>query len=337
MPTKVSIIVPVYNAEKYLKPCIESVLNQDYKDLELVLVDDGSMDSSPQICQSFSDSRVRYIRKENGGVSSARNIGIDCLSKDSYTTFLDSDDTLPSNAISSLVKALEESAADIAIGSFDYVYGDIKKPHSNRLLPGTYDLKLLLPFFIDDGTLSGFLIGSVCASLYKTDIILSHKIKFDTNIKNNEDGLFNFEFVIKANTLCVISDCVYNYRQYENSSSSKRKREYDFNGLISEKLLQLPWDREANRYNEQMKARNVSLALWDILQYTRYMSLKEGVVFISQKIRSREVREGINYIEFRKLSRYKKIFAYLIKFKQSVMLYIVVKYLYPFLRKRLKR
>lgn len=333
----VTIIIPVYNAAKYLNTCIESVLKQEYMDIQLVLVDDGSTDRSAEICKSYSDSRVIYIGKQNGGVSSARNEGLKYLTGGGYFTFLDADDYLPSNAVSKLVKAVESTGADIAVGSFEFVYTDRTQPHSGRLSKGVYDIKQLLPSFIDDGTLSGFLIGSVCGTIYKTDIVLENQIAFDTEVRNNEDGLFNFEYAIHAKKVAIVEDCVYSYRQHNDGGSSNRNQEVDYNKRIIQRIESLPWDKEQNSFSEQVNARNVSLALWDILLYPKTMGLSEGVKYIYKRIRTDKVREGLKNIKYNKLTTYKKVFAYLIKYKLSIMLYLIVRYIYPYLSSRIRR
>lgn len=332
----VNIIVPVFNAEKFLSECIESVLQQDYEDIRLFLIDDGSTDNSALICKSFSDSRIKYIKKENGGVSSARNVGLKNISEGEYIMFLDSDDRLPHDAIRRLVDSIEITGSDIVIGAHQLLYGESLKPHNSRLAPGEYDIQSLLSSFIDDGTLSGFLLGSVWGTLYKTEIIKSNNIEFDADIKINEDGLFNFEYALKSHKLNVISDVVYHYRQYSFSSTSNRRQEYDFNAMILERLNLLNWDKEMNCLEEQMQARNVSVALWDLLLYPGSMRLKDGVGYITKRISKLEVREGLKYIKFDKLSSYKKIFAYLIKYKQSLLLYLIIKII-PILDSKLQR
>ena len=113
---KVSIIIPVYNVEKYLQRCIESVLQQTYKDIEVVLVDDGSTDNSGNNCDLWSekDKRIKVIHKVNGGLSSARNAGCRVATGD-YILFLDSDDYLSSDCVSKLIKMCEITVSDIAI------------------------------------------------------------------------------------------------------------------------------------------------------------------------------------------------------------------------------
>ena len=118
---KISIIVPVYNVEKYLKECVESILKQTYSNIEILLVDDGSKDSSPAICDEYAKkySKVKVIHKENGGLSSARNTGLDNVSKDTtYVMFIDSDDLLTPNACELMEKEITTKHADFVIGNY---------------------------------------------------------------------------------------------------------------------------------------------------------------------------------------------------------------------------
>lgn len=121
----VSIVVPVYNVEKYLKKCIDSILNQTYKNLEIILVDDGSTDNSGKICDDYSssDERIKVIHKQNGGLSDARNLGID-NSTGKYITFIDSDDYITNNYIEYLVTILEKNNADISICDYKIVHNE---------------------------------------------------------------------------------------------------------------------------------------------------------------------------------------------------------------------
>ena len=118
MNGKISVIVPVYRVKRYLSKCIESVLLQDYGNWELLLVNDGSPDSSVKICNKYAgrDCRIQVINKENGGVSSARNMGLD-MARGEYIFFLDADDFLPCGALSELVRIMEGEGADLAVGA----------------------------------------------------------------------------------------------------------------------------------------------------------------------------------------------------------------------------
>ena len=128
MEKKVSVIIPVYNVEKYLKECIQSVLRQTYKNLEIILVDDGSKDNSGNICDEYAkrDERIKVIHKKNGGLSDARNAGIDICTGE-YIAFLDSDDFIEEDMYEFLVKNLEKAKADISICQVYYVYKNAKQ------------------------------------------------------------------------------------------------------------------------------------------------------------------------------------------------------------------
>ena len=125
MQPTVSIIVPVYNAEKTLERCVDSILNQTYQDFELLLVDDGSPDGSGALCDAYArqDSRVRVFHQENAGVSAARNLALDHAAGE-YLQFLDSDDWITPDATSSLVRAAREHQCDLVIADFYRVCGD---------------------------------------------------------------------------------------------------------------------------------------------------------------------------------------------------------------------
>ena len=123
MNQTVSVIVPVYNVAQYLPQCVDSILSQDYADLEVLLIDDGSTDASGEICDQYAaqDSRVRVIHQKNGGAAAAKNAGLRAASGD-YLTFVDSDDYLEPNAYGFLMKTLLETGADAVQGSFREVY-----------------------------------------------------------------------------------------------------------------------------------------------------------------------------------------------------------------------
>jgi glycosyltransferase involved in cell wall biosynthesis len=131
---KISIIVPVYNAEKYISDCITSILNQTYSYFELLLIDDGSTDMSGKICDDFNykDNRIKVIHKENGGVSSARNIGIEASSGD-YIIFIDSDDSINKNMVDELVSALDKYEVETIVHTIGYKRNEKSKKMKNSL------------------------------------------------------------------------------------------------------------------------------------------------------------------------------------------------------------
>jgi glycosyltransferase involved in cell wall biosynthesis len=167
----VSVIIPVYNTEKYIRQCVDSVINQTYKNLEIILVDDGSTDNSTQICDCYAarDERVSVIHKENGGVASARNAGIKRINGD-YFTFVDSDDYLLSAFTEKLLSVLLNSGSDIACCNFVYDKNSktITSYKQNCILSG-------------EETVNDYLyrkkeIGSCCGKLYRTSKLAKQQI-----------------------------------------------------------------------------------------------------------------------------------------------------------------
>ncbi len=330
----ISVIVPVYNAEKYLKDCIDSILNQSFKDLELILVNDGSVDSSLSICQAYDDKRIHIIDKPNSGVSDTRNVGIK-VAKGDYIAFVDSDDTLPFDALSLLYNGMIKNRVDMSCGSLQFQYGDDLRPHKHRLSSGIYDYDSLIANFIDDGTLSGFLIGSACCALYKKEIISKNSLLFRKEIKYNEDGLFNFEYALHASSFIVIDSFVYNYRQYGESSCSRRKQDNNYNQLIYNYITSLNLDKTKYQIDLQFQRRNYSLLLWDCLLYPKYMNFREGVDFIKSRISGTTLAKSCVQLDLMPI--HKKLFYYLMRWKQYYFIYILVKYLIPFLDSRVAR
>ena len=211
----ISVIIPVYNAEKTIARCIDSVLEQTYQDFEILLIDDGSTDGGGEICKTYADnySRVRYIKKENGGVSTARNRGID-EAQGKYLTFIDSDDWFEPVTLERLVTTAEDNHADMVIprtrmyfcksdGSFDkYVYND---DDFDMLVTGN---DIASNF---EKLRESWALYSTCGRLYRREFLLTSNLRFDIRIKVLEDLCFNLSCLQEATTLVHISDVLYNF------------------------------------------------------------------------------------------------------------------------------
>ena len=182
-----SIIVPVYNTENYLKKCIDSILAQTYTDFELILVDDGSNDQSSSICDGYAskDIRVRVIHKANGGVSSARNAGLD-ICQGEYVMFVDSDDWIESNFISSFfLEGMDQ--ADVIIGGYTELRTDgkmIHSPRTERLKREEFGQRFEILY-------SNNFINAPFSKLYKLSTIATKR--FDQGVALGEDFLFNLK------------------------------------------------------------------------------------------------------------------------------------------------
>ncbi|MBR0423152.1 MAG: glycosyltransferase [Clostridia bacterium] len=196
---KVSIIIPVYNVEKYIKECINSAVNQTLKDIEIICVDDGSTDSSGSIIDEYAnkDPRVHVVHKQNSGVSATRNKGID-LAKGEYIKFIDSDDVLDLTACEVCYNKAKSEDADIVVhDSIDKIYNE-----------GQFSL-ISLPAFVD---------GVVWTSLYRTSFIKENNIRFHEETSYGEDQAFNLLCNPKANKIVCISNNFYMYRTSNDTS-----------------------------------------------------------------------------------------------------------------------
>lgn len=217
MNKKISIIVPVYNVEKYIKQSVESVLNQTYKNLEIILVDDGSKDSSGNICDEYSkkDQRIKVIHKENGGLSSARNAGLD-IATGKYIMFLDSDDYFENNSCEVLYNEIEKTNADYVIGNYIHVTYDGIKWDKPLFDVNTYDN---FKVSIKDYEKSFFVMNSVVWNkIFKREFLEEHKLRFIPGALA-EDAIFTTYCYVHTDKGYYIKDIVYNYRQNEENVS----------------------------------------------------------------------------------------------------------------------
>lgn len=215
----VSIIIPVYNAEKTLKQCVQSVLKQSYEYIQVILVDDGSKDSSLQLCKLFEreDPRVIVIEKVNGGVSSARNIGIDNATGD-YLMFLDSDDWFEENMIETYVDLLDKHRTDIIIGSLHGISLENQCPF-NKTVPiiGRYNEEIW-NVICDSSEMFGYIGGKI----FRRDILDNYEIRFNEKMYAQEDLDFCLSYYEKIDSFYLTEYAAYQY-YYE---PGKRKAPY---------------------------------------------------------------------------------------------------------------
>jgi len=208
----ISVIVPVYNAAKYLEKCIQSILAQTYSDLELLLIDDGSKDLSGEICDKYAelDSRIRVFHKMNGGVSSARNLGLD-NAKGEWVTFIDSDDVVKEDYLYAMISP---SDADLIVSSFEFL--DKIEDWDNTISKRFYQ-KEEIKDFLDRYIWSVALCAPFC-KLFKRSLI--GDIRFDINIAFKEDTIFVFQYLCRVNTIYTVESYSYQYRRGLNESLS---------------------------------------------------------------------------------------------------------------------
>ena len=211
----ISVIVPVYNVQDYLNRCIESIANQTYKNIEILLVDDGSTDQSGDICDMWvlKDSRVKVIHKENGGLSSARNAGIDVASGD-YLSFIDSDDYIEKLMLETMITAIKKSNKDIACcGRYVNVWGKYTKTEFCLASEKTYSKKEAIRALFYQNEID----VSACDKIYRKSIF--EKIRYPQG-KISEDAAVIFQIIDNSNGVVHVGRPFYHY-VYRNNSISK--------------------------------------------------------------------------------------------------------------------
>lgn len=335
----ISIIVPIYNTEKYLRECLDSLLAQTYTNIEIILVDDGSEDNSLLVCQDYAriDKRVRVYHKENRGVSDARNFGIK-QAKGEYISFCDSDDKVVPELYQTLYDIMIKFDVDRVVGGYAYMYSSGRTLSCKPRIPdGKYKANYILGKMIDDGTLSGFLFSGVNNSLYKKSIILNNKLLFDSRIKYNEDSLFSLQYMLHSQSIYSFQkEHTYFYRQHEESSTKKRTVGDKYK-LLRQILWNMQLDRIDINFKLQMKRRTVTEALWQILD----ISEKENGIIAIQDIRKIlldvELHKAITVINIKDLNIYKKFYYILMKNKMACILYLSSSKLLPILSKYISR
>ena len=230
----ISIIVPVYNAEKTLNRCVDSILQQAFTNWELLLINDGSKDHSGDICDKYSlkDSRIKVFHKENGGVSSARNIGLD-NAKGEWITFVDSDDFLNMESLFNMVSAIDES---------DIVFSSVRKHNESSYKDfiinniNTRDIQETRDWF---SALNQYIVLTTpWGKLLKTSIVNNHKLRFDIRFCSGEDSLFIYHYLYYIERVSCISNISYNYM--DMSGLSKRLLSLkEIDGILQEITISL--------------------------------------------------------------------------------------------------
>lgn len=225
---RISIIVPVYNAEQYLERCLDSVLKQSIEEFELILVNDGSNDNSLYICQKYAaeDSRIKIIDQDNTGVSSARNKGLS-IATGEYITFLDADDWLSNQYLEKLLASMESNEADCVCAGY-YIVKKWGRRQVVRYIEHVYSSEELVkefPHFFRTVATAPW------GKLYKKSIIDQFNIKFPKEIPYGEDTIFNLAYYAKCNILVTITNVLYMYN-FTNVNSAMQKTYDNFDLYI---------------------------------------------------------------------------------------------------------
>ena len=225
---KISVIIPVYNAEKYLKRCVDSVRIQTYSNLEIILVDDGSPDQCPAMCDTFAaaDDRIKVIHKENGGVAAARNTGLDVATGE-YLTFVDSDDYIDSVMYAEMMKQVEAYSCDIVICDCVKEFSDHSELYTHNIRPGYYDQNQLqneyYPHLLMMENIEYPPTISNCLCLFRKELLSGDtdrkELRYVPGIRFSEDLLFGAKLMRAADSFFYMKGMAL-YHYYMNPSSA---------------------------------------------------------------------------------------------------------------------
>lgn len=240
---KVSVIVPVYRVEQYIRECLDSIKKQTFTDWECLLIEDGSPDKSGKICDEYAkdDTRFRVFHVENGGVSRARNIGLDYMSGE-WVMFVDSDDAIAENTLEICLKQVEKERLDMLQFSFSRDKSDL----------GFHDGVRTNVLYLKDYIDSRKLLVCIAGSLLNTTILRSNNLRFDSSLKLAEDQLFLFSYMNKAKRLQKIDNVLYWYRVNDKSATHSLKTEDMTNSihqLVEYKRKNKGWSMYIDRIN----------------------------------------------------------------------------------------
>jgi len=325
---KISMIVPVYNSEKYLSRCIESILNQTYKNIELILINDGSNDRSGEICDQYARNcnHIVVVHKKNSGVSDARNEGIK-LSSGEYLQFVDSDDYIDGNMTEMLVKALQQESSDLIICGYKIINDTTGQCMLMRYLYKQISLSFEEMMNIYDDLYLNFHVNPLWNKIYKAKVIKENHIIFDSTIDLGEDLIFNIEVIKRCNRFLLISSCPYNYIQYKGDSLSTKYRSnmYEIQKLLFQKIIALYTDRfnYSKQINNLERQYSRTIMINVVLHSASCSDLRDFKTYIEKMkiIRRDEVlRKSINSLELH--SKQEKIIKLL--FQRNMYSYILI-------------
>jgi glycosyltransferase involved in cell wall biosynthesis len=219
----VSIIIPIYNSEIFLDKCIQSALNQSYKNIEIILVNDGSIDSSKEICDNYSsiDNRIKAIHKNNGGLVSSRKAGLKASTGD-YILYIDGDDWIELNLIENYINQALKHNADVVLSSHIINLEGREDILMNPLPSGVYDKdklnSMIYPKMLYTGKFSQFGIFSYSwGKLYKREVLFKNQLSVDESITIGEDALCLYPTLLDSDVLVILEQPYYHYRQRADS------------------------------------------------------------------------------------------------------------------------
>lgn len=315
-----SIIVPIYKVEKFLDKCIQSILNQTYDNFELILVDDGSPDNCPKICDEYAkkDKRIVVIHKKNGGLVSARNAGVEVATGE-YICHVDGDDWVNEKMLEIIYdKAIKNNKVDMVVFGAIRQFNDRQEDIPNDVIEGLYNKERLqneiYPFMMYDPRKSfcnGLIFPVAWNKVYKSELMKKHYCK-DTRIRMGEDNAFVFECIIESKSIYFIKDQLYYYNQMNVGSITSN---YDSNRFVNNMYMYQYMEERISGKNETIDLQfNAFKAYWLIMAIFHEVKCKQPI-FKSRKHIKEDLAKTktIKKINFKGLPIIAKCYIFLVK------------------------
>ncbi len=305
-----SVIVPVYNSDNYLKECIESILAQTYSDYELILVDDGSTDTSGKICDEYASKYefVTVIHKENGGIANTRKTGYN-NSCGRYISYIDSDDTIEPDTFKYMLDKAVKHDADAVICNIMLDIGKKRTVRSNIVKSGFYDKERLEKEFYPHmlfGGLNGMpgVIPSLCNKIIKREVLEQALMATDDSVYFGEDALCTYPCLLDANRVYVCNKAFYHYRMVETSITHVYDSELINKFILLVNLLSKAFEKRKFDGRKQLDCYTVRFSI-DIVRsellYNKALSLKERIEVVNKYLEHPVISrafETISVLEF---------------------------------------
>ena len=312
----VSVIVPIYNVEQYLPRCLDSIVAQSYHELEIILVDDGSKDSSPCICDEYAsrDNRICVIHKQNGGEGDARNCGLSAV-HGKYIMFVDSDDWCDPLCVDKLYHSMISDNVDLVCGR---IFTNVDKKHNpkDKIIIETNEINSRLK-----------LRASVWGKLYKTEIIESKKLLFNTHMKVATDAIFSYKYLSLCHKISILPDEIYHYALRQGSALHSFVKDYYLCRALRTEGVRELYSKFPKMPKIYLNAITIQDAIDDLSEvftyYNRYSSMNDAINALSFLLNRYKDYWNIDTGDYLSLSakRFLKIYGWEIQGKKAVCLY----------------
>lgn len=326
----VSIIMPVYNVEKYIEKSIQSVLIQTVKSFELLIINDGSKDESIKIAENFNDKRIKIFHKQNGGLSDARNYGIE-RARGEYIYFIDSDDWIEPNLLEVCLKKITEYNSNFLV--FGYLLD--KESTEGKLLSSIVKKNVEIEYKkekrnlkVDSNTLN--LLGYAWNKFYKTAFLKANKIKFEKGVSLVEDILFNTQVYTLSNRIIFIDNSLYHYIDRPSTSLIKtfHKNSFELNLKKGKAVFNFleSWNasnNEKDRVMSDLILNGVRYCINNLFSFKNSLNEKEKLKYLKMMVNNIEVQKYVSFYQPDSLSS--RVIKKMIERKSSFLLYCMCK------------